>query len=104
MLYANNNKKHFFKNYKYSKILYYSPYLWRLMFLINSNNIYNNLTKKIFNNSSIIPNMFIGYEVFLYSGLKWLRRFINKWVVGNKIGSLSWNRKRSLFKNKQLKK
>jgi ribosomal protein S19 len=74
------------------------------MFLINSNNVYNTLTKKIYNSSSSIPSMFIGYEIFIYSGLKWLSRVITKWSVGLKFGSLSWNRKRALFKSKQLKK
>lgn len=87
-----------------SKISYYSTHLWRLMFLINSNNVYNTLTKKIYNNSSNIPTMFIGYEVFIYSGLKWLSRIITKWSVGLKFGVLSWNRKLALYKFKQLKK
>lgn len=90
--------------YSLSKINFYSTHIWRLMYLINSNKVYNTLTKKIFNGSSTIPYIFVGYEIFIYSGLRWLSRFINKWMVGFKIGSLTWNRKRSLFKSKQLKK
>jgi hypothetical protein len=52
------------------KIKHYSTHLWRLMFLINSNSVYNTLTKKVYNSSSTIPFMFIGHEVFIYSGLK----------------------------------
>jgi len=60
------------------KIKHYSTHLWRLMFLINSNNVYNTLTKKVYNSSSNIPFMFIDHEVFIYSGLKWLSRVISK--------------------------
>jgi ribosomal protein S19 len=90
--------------YKLNKINYYSPHIWRLMFLINSNQVYNTLSKKIYNSSSHIPLMFIGEEVFIYSGLKWLSRSLSRWSVGLKFGMLSWNRKRALFKSKQLKK
>lgn len=104
MLYANNIKTNKNKFFKKSKINYLSTHLWRLMFLINSNNVYNTLTKRIYSGSSFIPSMFIGFEIFIYSGVKWLSRVVNKWVVGYKFGSLSWNRKRALFKAKQLKK
>lgn len=83
---------------------YYCNHMWRLIYLINSNNVYNTLLKKFYNGSSTIPNTFIGYEIFIYSGLKWLSRVINKWSTGLKLGTLSWNRKRALFKSKLLKK
>lgn len=104
MLYANNINIISIKNHSKLKNYYYSSHVWRLMYLINSNKVYNTLTKKLYNSSSNIPNMFVGYEIFIYSGLKWLTRFINRWMVGLKIGVFSWNRKRSLFKSKQLKK
>jgi ribosomal protein S19 len=104
MLYVKHNNKSTSPLLSKPKTKYYSTHLWRLMFLINSNTVYNTLTKKIYNNSSSIPLMFIGYEVFIYSGLKWLSRIISKWSVGLRFGVLSWNRKLALYKFKQLKK
>jgi ribosomal protein S19 len=92
------------KNISKKKILNYSTHVWRLMYLINSNTVYNTLAKRIYSGQSVIPNMFIGYEVFVYSGLKWLSRHITKWSAGYKFGSLTWNRKIALYKTKQLKK
>jgi ribosomal protein S19 len=91
-------------NYSLKRISYFSTHIWRLMYLINSNKVYNTFFKKVYTNASTIPYMFTGYEVFIYSGLKWLSRVINRWMVGIKIGILVWNRKRSLYKSKQLKK
>ena len=111
MLYAKsiNTSTPFFKkslknHYSVTKVNHYSSHLWRLMFLITSNNVYSTITKKIYNRSTTIPFMFIGCEIFIYSGLKWLSRFITKWLIGFKFGILSWNRKRALYKSKQLKK
>ena len=70
MLYANNNNVHVHNKFSNIKIKYYSSHLWRLMFLIKSNHVYNTLTKKLYNGSTIIPHMFIGYEIFVYSGIR----------------------------------
>ena len=87
-----------------TKIKYYSTHVWRLIYLINSNKVYTNILKKIYNGSTVIPYIFLGYEVFVYSGLKWLSRTISRWKVGLKFGVLVWNRKIALYKSKQLKK
>lgn len=86
------------------KVKYFSMHVWRLIFLINSNKVYSNITKKIYNSSTTIPHIFIGYEVFIYSGMKWISRLISRWKIGLKFGSLVWNRKIALYKSKQLKK
>jgi hypothetical protein len=62
-----NTQLHF---YSKTALKFYGTHVWRLMFLINSNTVYSALVKKIFNTSSTIPAMFIGYEIFIYSGLK----------------------------------
>jgi ribosomal protein S19 len=59
------------------------------MFLINSNSVYNTLVKRVYNGSSIMAHMFVGYEVFVYSGMKILSRLVTKWSVGLQFGSLS---------------
>jgi len=101
MLYVISGKK---SNLSKNKIKYLSNHVWRLVYLITSNPVYNNIVKKIFSGASIVTTAFIGYEVFIYSGLKWLSRFISRWSVGLKLGSLVWNRKIALYKSKQLKK
>jgi len=60
--------------------------------------------KSIYLRSSIIPNIFVGYSVEIYSGKIWHNRLITKWSVGFKFGELTWNRKLALYKAKQLKK
>ncbi len=103
--YRQSNFKNFErKNFSISKIYYYSGHTWRLMFLLNSNTIYNSLIKKFYNSSTTIPFIFVGFEVFIYSGLKWLSRFVSRWSVGFKLGSLTWNRKLAIYKSKQIKK
>ena len=103
MLYVYNSNKTLFK-YSKLRVSNFSPHIWRLMYLIHSNNVYNALTKKIQNGSTTIPTLFLNYEIFVYSGLKWLSRVVSKWSVGFKTGSLTWNRKRALYKSKQVKK
>jgi ribosomal protein S19 len=99
MLYVTNNNL-ISKN----KIKYYSTHVWRLIYLINSNKLYTNVLKKVYNSSTTIPYLFVGYEILVYSGLKWLLRNISRWKVGLKFGVLVWNRKIALYKSKQLKK
>jgi len=103
MLYVDNASNNFNKLNK-TKLQYYSLQVWRLMYLINSNKVYNTLSKKIHNRSTTIPIMFMNFEVFVYSGVKWLSRIVTKWSVGLKFGILSWNRKRAIYKSKQTKK
>lgn len=74
------------------------------MYLIGSNKVYTNLVKKLFSSTSVIPSILIGYEVFIYSGLRWLLRTLSRWSVGYKLGTLTWNRKIALYKLKLLKK
>jgi ribosomal protein S19 len=74
------------------------------MYLIKANPFKHALEKKIYNRSCTIPKMYIGREVFIYSGKRWHTKIINKWMVGFKFGELTWNRRLALYKAKQLRK
>jgi ribosomal protein S19 len=106
MLYAPKEFSHKSTNLIVSNsyIRHYSAHLWRIIYLISSNNVYMSLPKKFYNNSSSIPHVFVGYEIFIYSGLKWLKRVVSRWVIGYRLGVLTWNRKLALHKSKQFKK
>lgn len=89
---------------KKSKPLYFSSKIWRSMFLIASNPMHHYSEKKIWNRSSTVPITYIGKEVIIHNGKKWKVRYVNRWMVGFKFGSFTWNRKYAIFKKKAKKK
>ena len=89
---------------KLKKLNYFSPNLWRSIYLISTSQVYHTREKKIYNRGSVIPAVFLGYEVMIYSGKKWHTRKINKWLIGFKAGEFTWNRRYALYKAKQLRK
>lgn len=96
-------------NYKYEKfknvkLNYYSPKIWRSLYLISSNSIHHTSEKRIYSRSSVIPNLYNGYEIIVYSGKRWHSRRANSWMVGYKFGEFTWNRRLALYKAKQLRK
>nr|QPL15906.1 ribosomal protein S19 [Strombidium sp.] len=97
--------------YKNNKILkkkvklnYFSASVWRTLYLIEYNPINKMREKKIYTRSSTIPIIYFKSEVIIYSGKRWVRKKINKWMVGHKFGEFTWNRKFALYKAKQLRK
>lgn len=86
------------------KLNYFSPKIWRIMYLIKTNNIHQTSEKKILTRSSTIPYTFNNYEVIIYTGNKWTTRQIHTWNIGFKFGEFTWNRKYALFKSKAKKK
>ena len=92
------------KTKKQLKLNYFSPKIWRLMYLIKTNNVHHTSEKRIRTRSSIIPYTFNKYEVIIYTGNKWVTRRVNMWSVGFKFGEFTWNRKYNLFKSKAKKK
>ena len=89
---------------KNNKIKYCSRLLWKKIFLFKKNPVFKFSEKLFYNRSSVIPKIYIGSEIEIYSGKRWHTRFINRWMVGFKIGEFTWNRKIALYKAKQLKK
>jgi hypothetical protein len=53
---------------KSKKLNYFSPNLWRSIYLISTSQVYHTREKKIYNRGSVIPAVFLGYEVLIYSG------------------------------------
>lgn len=86
------------------KLNFCNEYLWKKVFLYKNKKILKKHKKLIYNRSSVIINPFIGYYVLIYNGKKFKLRLINKWSVGFKFGTLTWNKKIAFYKVKQLKK
>ena len=89
---------------KKNKINYFSYKVWRSMYLINLNPVYNTSEKKIKSRSTTIPYIFKGTEIIIHSGKRWHSRSVNRWMIGFKAGEFTWNRRLALFKAKQLRK
>jgi len=89
---------------KKNHLIYCSPYIWRKIFLFKKSFVFKTSEKLIYSRSSVVPSIFSNCDVSIYSGKRWHRRFINKWMVGFKFGEFTWNRKIALYKAKQLKK
>jgi len=86
------------------KLNYFSPKIWRIMYLIKTNSVHHTSEKRIRTRSSTVPLTFLNYEVIIHMGNKWSTRNINIWNVGFKFGEFTWNRKYALFKTKAKKK
>jgi len=89
---------------KTRKILYCSPNLWKKIFLFRKNSIFKTSEKLFYTRSSIIPKIYINSTVLIYSGKRWHKRLISRWMVGFKVGEFTWNRRIALYKAKQLRK
>jgi len=86
------------------KLLYYSPKIWRYIYLVTNNPIYMISEKKIYNRSSTIPLILLREKSLIYTGRKWHTKKISRWMVGFKFGEFTWNRKLALYKAKQSRK
>lgn len=89
--------------YKKNKILFFSSNIWKLVYLINTNELNTKSEKKIKSRNSMIPITLIKNKIKIYSGKSWIKKKINKWMIGYKFGEFTWNRKMALYKAKQLK-
>lgn len=86
------------------KLNYCNEFLWKKLFLYKNKKILKKKKKIIYTRSSIIIKNFLGYLIYIYNGKRFKIRLINKWSIGFKIGSLTWNKKVAFYKAKQLKK
>lgn len=98
-IYHNNNH-----TTKSTKLNYFSPKIWRIMYLIKTNSVHHTSEKRLRTRSSVIPITFLNHEIIIYTGNKWTTRHVNPWNVGFKFGEFTWNRKYALFKSKTKKK
>ena len=89
---------------KKQKLNYFSPSMWRLMYLSVTSDVHLIGDKKIKNRSSTVPITLFKRDTIIYTGKRWTPRKINQWMIGFKFGEFTWNRKYALYKAKQLRK
>lgn len=87
-----------------TKLLFCTEDIWRRIFLSKKSFVFKSQEKLIYHRSSIIPKIFSSYEIFVYTGKRWTKRNVNRWMIGFKFGEFTWNKKSALYKAKQLKK
>lgn len=86
------------------KISFFSPAIWKKIFIFKKKPFFKSSDKFIFNRSSTIPRLFCSQKIYVHSGKKWVKRIINRWMVGFKFGELTVNRRPAIYKAKQLRK
>jgi len=86
------------------KLIFCSFDIWRKVFLARKSDVFKNQEKFVYHRSSTIPKIFTNYEVSIYNGKKWIKKYINRWMIGFKFGEFTWNKKPAIYKAKQLKK
>jgi len=105
---ATKHPKHlYYKKLNYQnklKLNYFSPKIWRIMYLIQSHSVHHTSEKRIRTRSSVVPITFLSFEVIVHAGKRWYTRKVNKWMVGFRFGEFTWNRKFAVFKAKQKRK
>jgi len=87
-----------------NKLLFCSENIWKKIFLYKKSEVFKTQDKLIYERSSVIPRIFTGSEVSIYSGKKWIKKYVNRWMVGFKFGEFTWNKKAAIYKAKQLRK
>jgi len=87
-----------------NKLLFCSETIWKKIFFYKQSYVFKNQEKLIYERSSTIPKILIGSEVSIYSGKKWIKKNINRWMVGFKFGEFTWNKRVAIYKAKQLRK
>lgn len=87
-----------------NKLIFCNEDIWRKIFLSQQSIVFKSQEKFIYQRSSVIPKTFINDEVSIYSGKKWIKRIINRWMIGFRFGEFTWNKKIALYKAKQLRK
>lgn len=86
------------------KLLYFSAAIWKKAFIYHAKPYFKAGDKFIYNRSSVIPNVFRGTKVYIYTGKKWTSRNVTRWRIGFKFGEFTWNRRIALYKAKQMRK
>jgi len=71
---------------KKQKLIYFSPKVWRSVYLIRFNDIHHNSEKRIYSRSSKMPLAYLGQEIVIHSGMRWHTRYVNRWMIGHSIG------------------
>ena len=64
----------------------------------NENNIF------LYNRASIITNSMLGWQVYIYNGIKFYSIIITSDMIGHHVGEFSPTRKKPIIKKKNYKK
>ncbi len=86
------------------KPVIYSQSIWRRLFFLKKNRLLKYEERFIMARGSQVPASFLNIKLYIYDGINWVPRYVNKWMVGYAFGVFTWNRKIALYKAKQLKK
>jgi ribosomal protein S19 len=86
------------------KILFCAPIIWKKIFFFKKSPVFKASEKFFYNRSSIIPKIYQKCNIYIYNGKIWNTRFVNRWMVGFKLGEFTWNKKPAIYKAKQLRK
>lgn len=89
---------------KSRKTIFFSPAIWKKIFIFKKKPYFKSSDKFIFNRASVIPKLFMKQFIFIHTGKRWVKRFITRWIVGFKFGELTVNRRPAIYKAKQLRK
>ena len=89
---------------KKQKLIYFSPNMYRSLYLIYSKKEQYNSEKPIYSRSSKIPIFYINKLMIIHSGKGWHIKYVNRWMIGHSIGEYTWNRKYAIYKAKQMRK
>ena len=90
-----------------TRSLFKGPYihtsllLWAKKSFLKNSNLENG--KKIWNRSSTILPQYVGKEVQVYTGIRFLRIKILEDMIGHKFGEFASTRKKPIHKNKSPK-
>lgn len=87
-----------------NKINYMCYRTWRYLYLVNVRPYYNRASKRYWGRATTIPASFLRARVRIYTGKKWKIRYVNRWMVGYRVGEFTWNRRLAMYKAKQLRK
>lgn len=90
----------------HNKINFCSPLVWKKLYVIHYKPYWlrDSTRKNLFERGTIIPKCFAGERIYLHSGKTLRRRWVNKWMVGFMAGEFVWNRRRAIYKAKQIRK
>ncbi len=75
------------------KGLYYSKNVLKCAIFIKIKKQIKGKNRVIFNKSSVIPKIFLGYKFNIYKGFFFRNFYVSRFVLGYKFGEFSFTRK-----------
>lgn len=85
------------------KFFFYENNLWKFFFKKTYGNQKIEFSKKIYKKYSNIPHFLVNKDVNIHQGNSFLKKKINKWMIGHKFGKFIFTRKPFFFPIKKNK-